>query len=355
MRFTRTLAPAAMLLAAAGLHAQTTTTLNPLAGGPTTGGTVQAPLSPTVGGTAPTRVPLIFPTDPAATARAASGVRPPTTRTFPTLAFQSSGVPSALGLTDRQRTQIDTFTQQLQAQFQSQYDRLAGLRAAEQAAAREQLNREYLAAWLNAARDVFDDTQLARYQQLQLQFGGLDGLTDPVAQRALNLTDEQVAQLREQMAWSQQQQSWAQLTGDPFTFQPVFPAATGAAVIGPGGVPFTPGVTGTTVTGPNGAPLTPGATGTTGPRVTGPNGAPISGPAAGPTQLTPIAPGTPGPTTGGAAPGPVGPTTGGAATAPGPTTGGTRPAPGPTTGGTRPAGGPTTGGTAPGGPGNPRR
>ena len=371
MRFTRTFGPAAVLLVAAGLHAQTSSP------GPTTGGTAPAPTSPTTGGRAPSRPLLIFPTDPAATARAAAGTSPPPV--FPNLAFQATGVPSALNITDRQRTQIDTLTQQLQAGFQPQYDRLNSLAAAEQAAIREQLNREYLAAWQNAAREVFNAEQLARYQQLQLQLNGFNAFNDPVVQRSLNLDDAQMARLREDITWSQQQQaliqqqaavdqgraleafnayntasqnrlnqfltpeqqqSWAQLTGDRFAFPPMFPAATGAAFTGPGRIPLAPG---TTVSGPGGVAITPRAPGTTGPTVTGPNGVPISpGAAGGPTRPAPLVPGAPGPTTGGAARPPVGPTTGGPA-----------PAGGPTTGGTRPAGGPTTGGTAPGGPMSP--
>lgn len=348
MRLIRAFGPAALLLAAAGLYAQTP--------GPTTGGTVPAPTGPTTGGKAPSRPLLVFPTDPAATARAAAGVSP--TTAFPALAFQSTGVPAALNITDRQRTRIDTLTQQLQARFQPQYDRLNSLAAAEQAAVREQLNREYLAAWQNAARDVFNAEQLARYQQLQLQMNGFNAFNDPVVQQSLNLTDDQLAALREQIVWSQQQQaviqqqaavdqaraqelfnafnaeaqtrqnqfltpeqrqSWAQLTGDPFSFPPMFPAATGQTAIGPGGVPITPGATGTTVTGPGGVPISPGVTGPTGTPVTGPNGVPVNPGLAGPTRVPPLVPGAPGPTTGGA----------------------------------RPAGGPTTGGTVPGGPMSP--
>src|SRR5947208_7227467 len=112
MRLTRILTPAAALLFAAGLSAQTTEPTNPASPGPTTGGTAAAPTSPTTGGTAPSRPLLIFPTDPAATARAAAGTSAGTSTSnvsiFPTSLFQLNGVSSALNLTDRQRTQLDT-------------------------------------------------------------------------------------------------------------------------------------------------------------------------------------------------------------------------------------------------------
>src|SRR5437764_387905 len=57
------------------------------------------------------------------------------------------------------------------------------------------------------ARNVFTADQIARYQQLQFQFGGFNSLNDPVAQKALNLTDAQVAQLKQDIAWAAQQQA----------------------------------------------------------------------------------------------------------------------------------------------------
>jgi hypothetical protein len=361
MLLIRTLGPAAALVFAAGLYAQTTP-------GPTTGGTAP-PGGPTTGGTAPASRPMvIFPTDPTqptaggvGTAATPTMTRATPTATFPNLAIQSPGVPGAMNLTDRQQAQLTTFTQQLQSRFQPQYDRLSGLPVAEQANRLEQLNREFTAAWLDGARGVLTPDQLTRAQQLQLQFGGFASLTDPVVQKALNLTDAQRAALRQDLTWSQQQQAaiqqaaltdqaralqmfntfntnaqtrlsqllntnqqqaWAQMVGTPFAFQPTFPTGT-------------TGTAGTTT--PSGIIAVPS-------RVTGPGGAPVrSGTPAGAAPAPAPPPGAPGPTTGGTAqPG-------------GPTTGGTAPPSGPTTGGTVPPSGPTTGGTAPGGmsPGTP--
>src|SRR4051812_18136779 len=205
MRLLRTIGPAAALVLAAGLHAQTTPPATPSTPGPTTGGAAPAPTSPTTGGTAPSRPLLIFPTDPAATAPAAASMG--TVSVFPTQTFQVAGVPAVLNLTDRQRTQLDTATQQVQSRFQPLFDRVNALPAADRQAQLDQLNREYTAAWLDAARGVFTADQLARYQQLRLQSGGFAALNDPIAQGALHLTDAQLAQLRQDVAWSAQQQA----------------------------------------------------------------------------------------------------------------------------------------------------
>lgn len=284
MRTIRFLAPAAALLGAVVLSAQT-----PPPGGPTTGG--KAPSVPKV----------IFPTDPPRT--------PSTNSTFPTQVFQQVGVPKDMGVNSKQQTQLDTMTQQLQAKFQSQYDKLKGLPAADQADRLAQLNREYTAAWLNGANGIFNEQQLTRYQQLQLQYGGFASLMDPVPQKALSLTDAQLKQLRQDIAWSKEQQAaiqqqalidqakalqafndyntaaqarfnellnlnqrqmWSQMIGNPFAFQPSFAPP--------------PGTPGTTVTGPGGAPIGPGTSTV-------------------PKLGTPGAPGPGGPTTGGTAPG----------------------------------------------------
>ena len=159
---------------------------------------------------------------------------------------------------------------------------------------------------------MFTADQLARYQQLQFQFGGFNSLNDPVAQKALSLTDAQVAQLKQDVAWAAQQQAaiqqaartnqaralelsnafttaseqrlnklltpaqqqtFAQLAGNRIAFPPIFPAATG-----------TTGTTGT---------ATPGVT--TIPGRTGLGGSPLPTPGAiGPTRPTPLTPGAAG-------------------------------------------------------------
>lgn len=380
MRFPRTLAAAGALTLAAGLNAQTP--------GPTTGGSTPPPSSPTTGGTAPTPPTVIFPTNmgtPTTGGTATAGTSTTSAAaiiagsTFPTSLVNVPGVPAALSLNDRQQAQLNTLTQQVQAQFLPQYNRLSSLPADQQAAQRTLLDQQYAAAWLNAARSVFTADQLARFQQLQFQFGGFASLTSPVAQGALNLTAAQQNQLRQDIAWAAQQQAaiqqaaqtnqaralqlfnefntasqtrlnqlltptqqqqFAQLSGTPFTFPPVFPAATGATgtpgtigTIGPAGTAATTGTAGSTSLPPT--ITVPGRTGPVGTSLTPTVPGPTTGGFAAPTNTVPgrtgprgatLTPGTPGPTTGGFAPPPTGPTTGGPAPTPGPTTGG--PAPG---------------------------
>ncbi len=111
------------------------------------------------------------------------------------------------------------------------------------------------------AREVFNDTQRARYQQYNYQYGGFGTLYDPDVQKQLNLTAEQQKNLRAQWDWSnqeladinrtgatdatkgtqmyrdywtarqerlnkfltpEQQKAWGTMVGDPYTFQPTF-------------------------------------------------------------------------------------------------------------------------------------
>jgi hypothetical protein len=173
-------------------------------------------------------------------------------------------VSKSVNLTDRQIAQLNTMTQQLQSRFQVQFEKLASLPAQQRADRMLELNREYTNAWINGAREFLNGTQLTRYQQLQVQFGGFGSLTDPVLQKALNFTDAQMTKLRADVTWSdqqlaairqqaltdqaralqmfntfnvaaqerwnqllsaEQQRAWAQLTGDPFAFPPPFPVA----------------------------------------------------------------------------------------------------------------------------------
>jgi DNA repair exonuclease SbcCD ATPase subunit len=194
--------------------------------------------------------------------------------------FQQTGVPKDMGISPRQQSQIDAMMQQLQAKYQAQYDRLNGLPAAERADRLAQLNREYSVAWLDGATRIFSGPQLTRYQQLQLQYGSFASLMDPVPQKALGLTDAQMNQLRQEVAWSTEQQAaiqkaaiadqaralqmfndyntaaqkrfdqllnanqrqmWTQMIGSPFAFQPSFaPPTTGSGptITGPGGKPI---------------------------------------------------------------------------------------------------------------------
>ena len=309
MRLLRTLGPAALFFAAAA-YAQTPPTTppptTPGTGGPTTGGTAPAPTAPGAGGTGGAK--LIFPTNTPSTGSPTTAVQ------FPTNLFQVPDVARSLALTDAQLNQLNTVTAQVQSQFRDQFNRLNTLSDADRAALALQLDREFTAAWLARARDVFNARQLARYEQLQAQFGGFNTLADPAIQRQLGLTDAQLRLLNQDLTWQTQQErdimrqaqldrargvqlfndfsraqqqrlnqlltaeqmrAFAQMTGEPFQFPPPFalsPFGTPAAVPGtpgaapPATVPGFPGAPGPTTGGTVPAPIAPGAGGPTPPK-----------------------------------------------------------------------------------------
>ena len=124
--------------------------------------------------------------------------------------------------------------------------------------------QQYGAAWTKSARDIINEQQLNRYNQLNLEYQGFDALlNDPMVQNRLNINADQQKQLRDSATWSQQQlqdinrraasdrdaatrmyqdywkdrqsrfnkilndqqmRVWQQLTGNPYNFQPNFPS-----------------------------------------------------------------------------------------------------------------------------------
>lgn len=185
----------------------------------------------------------------------------PTTVPYPDPLYRMTDVGKSLNLTPDQVTRLNTVTDQTQSRYRADYAKLATMAEAERAAAARDLNRRYSADWSKSAADIFNDTQRARYQQFNYQYGGFNSLYDPDVQRRLNLTAEQVKNLQDQAAWSNQQwnniyttgaadptkgtqmyrdywtarqerfnkfltpdqqRAWREMTGDPYTFQPNF-------------------------------------------------------------------------------------------------------------------------------------
>ena len=182
MRIPNSFGSLAILLASV-VYAQTPPPKSPPPKSPSTGGTQPAPISPAAGGKAPAKPTVIFPTD----------------------LFRMNEVSKSVDLTDRQLTQLNLMTERLQTRYREQFERLAGLPERDQANRTLQLNREYTNAWLSGATDVLSAEQLSRYRQLQTQFGGFVSLTDPVVQKALNLSEAQITGLRDDVIWSDQQ------------------------------------------------------------------------------------------------------------------------------------------------------
>jgi hypothetical protein len=180
---------------------------------------------------------------------------------LPPALYQMGDVGKSLQLTQDQINRLNGVTQKMQTQYAPQLEKLGTLSEAERFARIQELNRLYSADWYKSASDIFNDQQRTRYQQLTQQFGGFSTLYDPEVQKRLNLTPEQVRNLRANVEWSNQQfgtintlgatdaskgtqqyerymkereerftkfltpeqlKTWREMTGDPYTFQPTF-------------------------------------------------------------------------------------------------------------------------------------
>jgi hypothetical protein len=186
---------------------------------------------------------------------------PVTTIPYPQPIYRMNDIGKSLKLTPEQTTKLNTITTATQDRFRADYEKAGKLSDAERFTRMQDLNRQYSADWSKGARDVLNEDQRNRYQQLNYQYGGFNSLYDPDVQKRLNLTPEQVKNLREQSTWSDQQlqeinrvggtdatkggrlyrdywttrqerfnkfltpdqlKTWNQMTGDPYTFQPSF-------------------------------------------------------------------------------------------------------------------------------------
>jgi Spy/CpxP family protein refolding chaperone len=180
---------------------------------------------------------------------------------FPVPVYRMNDVSKSLNLTPEQIASLNKLTDQTQTRFRDDFAKLATLAEAERFTRMQELNRLYATDWNKAARDVFNDTQRTRYQQLDYQFGGFNALYDPDVQKRLGLTPDQVKNLRAHWDWSnqqmqeinrvgaadaakgarqfdeywkqrqeridkfltaEQQKAWRELIGDPYTFRPTF-------------------------------------------------------------------------------------------------------------------------------------
>ena len=90
----------------------------------------------------------------------------------PRALYSMADVARSLEVSDRQRERLDRLTQQTVSDYQARYNRLADVPEAERAARTAELNRQYEAALLKGTRDILDEKQANRYQQLYYQYGG---------------------------------------------------------------------------------------------------------------------------------------------------------------------------------------
>jgi Spy/CpxP family protein refolding chaperone len=176
--------------------------------------------------------------------------------------YHMDDVRKSLNLTPEQVNRLNTLTEQTQGQYRDKYSQLSTLKDADRAARMQELNRQYYGDWSKGARNVFNDEQRTRYQQLYYQYGGFNSLGDPDVAKRLNLTPEQRRNLNASIDWSsrqlqdinktgatdhdkavqmyrdyqkqyqdrfsklltpEQQKTWRDMTGEPYTFQPVLP------------------------------------------------------------------------------------------------------------------------------------
>jgi hypothetical protein len=151
----------------------------------------------------------------AATAQAAPGQQAaqPTAQTSPFAAlpgsfapvFQNSGVRKALNISEQQLNQLNQMNSGLLKDYGARVGQLSNLDARERTAGLQKLWGSYRSDFANAAGKIFDQNQMARYRQLDLQRQGLTAFLDPQVQQQLNLTDAQRQQLQTLITTRQEQ------------------------------------------------------------------------------------------------------------------------------------------------------
>jgi hypothetical protein len=77
-----------------------------------------------------------------------------------------------LGLSDRQTAELNRVSHGLQTRYAAAFQTLGRLPAADQGAARQQLDHQYRLDLVAGARDILGPWQLFRYEQLQRQSEG---------------------------------------------------------------------------------------------------------------------------------------------------------------------------------------
>jgi hypothetical protein len=186
---------------------------------------------------------------------------PQTPSNLPPPLFRMPDVRKNLNLTPAQVEDLNKLTDATQGRFRPGYQKLENMTPTERAMRAIELNRQYQTAWDQAARDVFNQNQFQRYQQLRWQYGGFNSLADPDLQKRLNMTEDQLRKLNESMEWNRKQwdemnrmtdreranrlyldyqkqqndrfnhflnteqlRTWREMTGEPYSFQ--LPPAT---------------------------------------------------------------------------------------------------------------------------------
>ncbi|QVL29947.1 hypothetical protein KIH39_13820 [Telmatocola sphagniphila] len=132
---------------------------------------------------------------------------------YPFSIYGMNGVSKSLNLTQAQMDRLNSLTQNTQNRFNRDFSGLSNLNETERANRMNELNRQYQSAWMSGARDIFNQNQFNRYQQLHYQYGGFNTLNDPDIQTKLNLTAQQKNNLSNSIDWSRQQLQEIQRVG----------------------------------------------------------------------------------------------------------------------------------------------
>lgn len=128
-----------------------------------------------------------------------------TSSQLPTPLYRMDNVVKTLSLTPEQINRLNAETNRLQTQYSRNFDQLNRLDERDRLTRLQELLNSYNTDWNKAAGDILNQTQMSRYQQLQLQQGGFTTFMNPTIQQQLNLTEQQLNKLRSEEQWSRQQ------------------------------------------------------------------------------------------------------------------------------------------------------
>jgi hypothetical protein len=119
--------------------------------------------------------------------------------------FQDAGVRKSLNISEQQLNQLNQMNSGLLKDYGARVGQLSTLDARARPAELQKLWGSYRSDFATAAGKIFDQNQLERYWQLDLQRQGLTAFNDPQLQQQLGLTEAQRQQLQTLMVTRQQQ------------------------------------------------------------------------------------------------------------------------------------------------------
>jgi hypothetical protein len=178
--------------------------------------------------------------------------------------FSEAGIQKTLNLTPQQMNQLNTAHTSAYQQYQTnsnKFNNASPQQGTQQQGTQQNVNpySAYHNQMSESAKSSMSPQQYQRYGQLQLQYQGLGAFNDPAVQQRLNLTPQQIEKLRtyenaQSQRWgemyksvgynpdraqasyqtmigqndnlirqvlnTQQQQTWNDMVGAPYAFQP---------------------------------------------------------------------------------------------------------------------------------------